>query len=114
MKWMALCKFAEGCSQVRSIERRALFRCFVAEGAGLVDLGGQFLNPRHHPLLLRQRRQRDFASEKVLRPDSRVAGRPFGLRVQLLLKVVRVENASKPTAVEPVLANIEQKEVAGA
>jgi hypothetical protein len=24
----------------------------VAEGAGLVDLGGQFLNPRHHPPLL--------------------------------------------------------------
>ena len=38
-------------------ERGCFFGGLVAEGAGFVDLGGQFLNPRHHPPLLRQRWQ---------------------------------------------------------
>src|SRR5439155_10489672 len=37
--------------------RLGFFGGLVAERAGLVDLGGQFLNPPHDPALLRQRRQ---------------------------------------------------------
>ena len=43
-------------------KRLGFFGGLVAEGAGFVDLGGQFLNPRHHPPLLRQRRQTEFRS----------------------------------------------------
>ena len=31
-----------------------------------MDLGGQFLNARHHPPLLRQRRQHDFLRKKFV------------------------------------------------
>lgn len=41
-------------------ERLGFFGGLLAEGAGFVDLGDQFLNPRHHPPLLRRRQQGNF------------------------------------------------------
>lgn len=58
-------------------KRLCFFSGLVAEGAGLVDLGGQFLNPRHHLPLLRQRRQLDFARQKFIFLQPHAIGRAF-------------------------------------
>ena len=49
-------KPSENVSHARCNENSGFFGGLAAEGAGFIDLGGQFLNPRHHPPLLHQRR----------------------------------------------------------
>src|SRR5436309_12256059 len=84
-------------------QRLGFFGGLVAEGAGLVDLGGQCLNPRHHPPLLRQRRQRDFITENMPRANRGVVRR--ALRRYLFAKCWRADKEIEKMAVELCLVN---------
>src|ERR1035441_2094229 len=69
---------------------------------------------RHHPPLLRQRRQRNFTGQKYFRSDSRVTRGAFCFGVQLFLKIIRVEDGLEPTPVKFVFVNVEQEKMARA
>ena len=72
----------EGFRRTRN-KRLCFLGGLLAEGAGLVDFGGQFLNPCYHPVLLGQWGQRDLRSLKLRWMQTLDAGRlcrSFGCR----------------------------------
>src|SRR5437667_2097612 len=106
----AFTMWRHGLTELLRIKRLGFFGGLVAEGAGFVDLGGQFLNPRHHSLLFRQRRQRDFITEHMRRANCCVVRRT--LRCDLFAKRGSANEEIEKTAVEFRFINSEQKIVA--
>jgi hypothetical protein len=99
----------QGFDLVRN-NRLGFFGGLAAEGTSFMDLGGQFLHPRHHPPLLRQRRQRNFITEYMRRSNRGVIRR--ALRGDLLAKRWRADKKIQKAPVELRLINHEQEIVA--
>ena len=74
-------------------QRLGFFGGVVAECAGFMDLGGELLNPRHHPPLLRQGRQGDFEREKTFFAQSNAIGCSL---TGALAKIDKVSRAREP------------------
>ena len=66
-------------------KRRWLFGGLSAQGTGLMELGGQCLNPLHHLPLLRQRRQRDENFWNPFDAENAIAPRRAGTNLHQLL-----------------------------
>jgi len=82
------------------------------EGAGFMDLGGQFLNPRYHPPLFRQRRQRDFKGKDVLFGVNLVCA-SCSPPAQHLDDLWAAQDEDQPCAGDEVGSDIKQQEILG-
>ncbi len=95
----------------RSEQRLGLFSGLVAEEAGLVDLGGQFLNPCHHTPLLHQRRQRDFARQKFVFLQPHAICRAFARSVAFFNERRRAAHVTEIIRQQMILDDVEHWEV---